>query len=454
MVFTRRRRRFTRRRHKFYKPRYRRRWRRRWHWGRRHSRRRWRKTEVVYEHRPRKRKRIVCTGWEILGVVGSHLIFTYDKDGNPTVTTTRNTKNNKQVTWQKDAGFVTSNNTFTPGRCTFASFIGGYGQGTFTLGGLCLRASLGMARFSDSFEGYDWVKYLGGSYQLVPNAEVDWLFRWDNHKNVGYDASGRDESKDEGKWNHPANLLLYPFVSIVESIKRSKCCKWKHRRFRPNPLWEGWWDKDRFATYVLGGYMWTTIDLDNPMGLAPYARDTGTESSAPLRNDWWPSNYPSQTQGKCPTWINRQEWDKGFLEDNQDNRFRNITWPLSGDKRPRYGPFCPPVLQTDRPQTLWFRYKFVFQFGGTNIENYFPRYPVSEVRDPPKTCPSGCQSCIGEGDLNSNGILTDDAYERITGADKHGRMERESAKTRLLQLIAKQLKKKRVKWGNVETRYY
>lgn len=210
------------RRHKFYHPKRRHYFRRRrWRYPRRryHHRRR---TEVLREHRPRKLKHVSVIGWEILGIAGT----TYFWDAENKLKSAQNIKNNAEVQHLVQLGIGTGNakpnwTTSTNTQCEFKHFCGGYGQATFSLAGLAERARYGMARFTESMEGYPWIKFKGASFQLVPAMEVDYLFRLNNR--APYKTTV--ESTGEAKWNHPGNLLLHGGTRIVESIYRSKCCK-------------------------------------------------------------------------------------------------------------------------------------------------------------------------------------------------------------------------------------
>lgn len=309
------------------------------------------------------------------------------------------------------------------------------------------RAQLGMARFSESMAGYTWIKFKGAFFQLVPSNEVDYIFRLQNH------APGTDtERRDEISWIHPGTLLLLPGSKIVESIKRTKCCKWKHIKYRPPPLYEGWYDIENFASYILVAYEWSTISVNNPMGIPPYKisnSDTSQDQAGDVENQWWKDGNKCNASGfHPPLWLNRTEYNKNF--NNQTGGFWDQIWKT----KPKCSPFCPPVFTTEHANTLWIRYKFWFQVGGTTLENQIPEYPLKEVEPPPSKCPSSCTTCIDpKEDLDSDGILTETALKRIIGGDN--KKHRLLAKLkRILTRQQQKVPRPRIKWGTIETKYF
>lgn len=329
----------------------------------------------------------------------------------------------------------------------FGDFCGGWGSASFTLASLVQRARAGMARFSEKIEGYPWIKWLGATVYLVPNNEVDYLFSWDSHR-----PPTQEEKAKEERWCHPGVLLNLPWTRTVESIRRTKCCKWKRIRIKPPPLFEGWYDKEQFAKYILGSYLWTTIDMSNPMGLAPVA-NTGkivTEGATGLlfENKWFTECAKNGQFATRPTWIDRTTYDTQFLKSETDIT-EWLNWQLKGEvpNKPKFGPFCPPVLPTQDPQTLWIKYTFRFKVGGASFQNFFPNYPISEVEAPPGPCTGDCTACIRSEDLDSTGILKDGALRRITKPDHSHKLQ--YLRRRIIDTIRKKLKartKKSVKW--------
>ncbi|BBE36946.1 hypothetical protein [Upsilontorquevirus viver2] len=415
--------------------------RRRW-WPRRKWRRHhhhWRRYQVIKEGVPRKKVTVICRGWEILGVIGSQVQFTTLPSSSDAIQVRRNIKNNAKVDYLSK--LINSTGSIT--NCEFKDFCGGFGNASFTLSGLVQRNQLGMNRFSSRINERHWIRFLGGGLKFPPNNEIDFLFRASTHRpKEGTDREARD------KWNHPAHLLNLPGTIIVESIKRTKCCRWKHMRFRPPTDFEGWYDLDQFKDFNLLTYYWTTIHLTNPMGLAPYTT-TMSEDRAPLKNKWW-----GPTGSRSASWINRSEYDREFLSENETSWLQQLwNFVSSSQKRPKYGPFCPSIYPSTEPQTLWFMYYFKFQIGGLNIDQRFQSWPVDEYTTPP---PDATEEIRG-GELDASGWLCDDAFRRIVGADNQDGLERTAVLTEQQLKLYKLLYSKfgpqrRVRWGRVRTR--
>nr|QLG20796.1 ORF1 [Lycalopex gymnocercus torque teno virus 2] len=433
---TRYRRRWRPRRH-FRRRRYRRRGRRYYH--RRRGGRRW---QTVREALPRKRHYLSVTGWEMLGAIGSNIHFT--EDG---LQVERNIKNNNEVHYFDK--LITSQGKVSDKQMGFIDLCGGYGHADITLNGLIQRNQLGMNRFSEDLKEFHWIKFVGGWFQFPPNDEIDYLFRVEHHK-----PADTTQTQSKQKWNHPAHLINLPGTKIIESIYRSKCCRWKFTRFSPPAEFEGWYELQTFAKFKLLSYMWTTVDLSNPLGLAPYkntedpTQENNIEGHGALENSWWPKKGESRN---C-AWIDRKQYDDAFLRGN-DKSWWSKFLPTS-ETKPKHTPFCPPVWPTDKPQSLWVRYKFKFMLGGFNIGNNFQNYPLIEYQDPPRQILSA--EDIHPGELERNGDITARAFRRIIGADNQDEVERTQHLTeqelQLYKSLYYQLRRKRVTWGIVETR--
>nr|UZV41792.1 MAG: ORF1 [Anelloviridae sp.] len=431
----------TRRRHFFRyrrrprRPRHRywpRRW-RRWNHYKRHPRVH---KEVLTEYTPRKQKRITCIGWEIMGCNGSsikqwtssnQLLLNYF------------TPNNKEVKYYQTMGMTNTNTNYQLHKVNWGDFQGGYGGAWFTFTTLLQRNRLGMNRFTDSFEGFDWIKYLGCRIQLIRAVEIDYLFRPDLRR-----APSSQESADEAQNIHPANLLNFPFVKWVQSLKRSKCCKTISFKIHPPAEMIGWWGVETFMPKTLFGYQWTTIDPNNPLGMNPNTQISLNDG--PINNEWLGADNKN-IDTFCATWGNRTTWDNQFLDSvvpDGTYQKRDQTIPKN-NKKPKHSPFCPPIIFCDFVNTFWFRYKFFFKVGGTNISRYPVRVPFTEINPPCN--PQTCEACIKEGDLNKWGLLKEKSLQRITGIT----FRKKTILEKLTRFI--RYKQRKVHWGKKTTRY-
>nr|ASH99095.1 ORF1 [Giant panda anellovirus] len=433
---------------------------RKWRRPRRIWRRHWRRyrrprVRSVTQVQPRKKKTIVVTGWEILGTIGSQIQYRYDegtKSGHIDIQNIAPT--NKQVDYLAHLIPQRLNNqcSDTWGQGTprtaqpakepnYWNFVGGWGYAKFDFQSLVLRNLLGFNRFSDSFVGYTHIRIIKFRLDLVRGYSVDYLYRLQMH---------RGPQDREDPLMHPANLLNMPFVTWVESVKRSKCCRHKIIRRRPGIDYTGWYDIETFRNYELFSYMWTAFDPNNPMGKNPRVDS---------RTEWWDQSWIT-SKGKDTkirenmnvTWFDRN-WDNTFVKNvnnimTPEDSIWDFIWPQQKPEnfKGKHTPFLPPVINTEVINTLWFRYKIWFQVGGGSISRISPWWPIRETVDttnPKNGCPPNCPYCIHKGDTDEQGILTEHALERITGDAEHRQRD---LVEKLARIIRQSRKRKRVTW--------
>lgn len=384
-------------------------------------------------------------GWEILGRIGT--VFTYN--GGSWVATNL-IKTNAKVGYLSKMGISGANNNLEENSCEYSDFCGGWGGATFTFSGLVQRAIFGMARFSDCTDGFPWIKYLGGYVTMMQGREVSYLAKFSTHHGLA------DEYAKETKWVTPGALLNQPGTILVPSLKDSRCCRRKHLRLKPPPGIEGWYDKDKFVNFILVSYWWTAFDIFDPLGPQPLSSTgepikTNTGTNIRLQNNWFNDklNCPAKGRPVIPYWTNRDTYDKKYVDDKASLTVKwwNIlfdsttTW-FNSENYPRCAPFLPPWITTGGSDTLWFRYKFYFQVGGSDLQNHVPQYPVHEVDDPP-VCTQRCPARLDTEDFDSDGIITDRALERITRPGDRRRDLAEELKCALYQKIREKLIKRR-----------
>ncbi|ASH99112.1 ORF1 [Giant panda anellovirus] len=425
---------------------------RRWRRPRRYWRKAWRRYrrrkpyKPVYQVQPRKRRLLVVTGWEILGIQGSRISYTVDANNKGHIEILDVAPSNKQVKylsfmipcsinnvcdeqWNPQGGRDDCEHTQRAKKPTYWDFVGGYGQAKFDLQSLVLRNLLGMNRFSEDIRGWTHIKFLRFKFQMVRAPELDYLFRTQMH---------RSPEDWELYAVHPAWLLNQPSVRWIQSIKRSKCCKMVTIKRHAPIDYSGWYDIESFRNYTLVTYQWTVFDPNNPMGKNPKYNTADNESK--FWNDDWMRKSNVDRQGQ-PTrigrnlndtldWMNRITYDNTFVN-NVTNNFpgaetKKTWWDVifsNSDERisGKQTPFLPSIITADRPNTFWFRYKFYFQLGGITIARHLQKWPIREFDDDTKTCnPSArCQYCIQKGDLDEHGILKEKAFQRITESPEH-----------------------------------
>nr|UZV41774.1 MAG: ORF1 [Anelloviridae sp.] len=436
---------------------------RRWRKPRRHWRRAWRRyrrrsrVRPIIQVQPRRKRFLVVTGWEILGVQGSQVSYKVPQAGDPTIEITNVAPSNKQVTYLYKMVPATPQNTCDDrwisetGKPTFWDFVGGFGQAKFDLQSLILRNLLGMNRFSENIRTFSHIRFIKVKIQLVRGPTIDYLFRIQMHR-APFDV--------ETNMIHPAHFLNMPFVTWVESVSRSKCCRMKVLRRRAPTDLSGWYDIETFRNYELITYQWTVFEPNNPLGKNPQIDQNKT---------WWDDSWMRLKStahqigiNKKIDWQDRGSWDATFVNkiakdqgfENKDPKpqdgvnwwdwiFKTTTMTTKGKNTP----FLPSIINSDRINTFWFRYKFYFQVGGAGISRELMDWPIRETYNDNNVCTGDrtCPYCIKEGDLDDTGLLKEEAYERITRPPEH---RKKKLVALLAQLIRERRKRKRVRWAD------
>nr|WBM82719.1 MAG: ORF1 [Torque teno polar bear virus 39] len=443
-----RRRRFPRRRRFiYYKHPWHRRW-RRWWWRRRRN-------PPVRAPRPRQIRNLSITGVELLGIQGSEvsMVYTPESDTLNQGTWQINVRNmapsNKEVEWM---GKLFPLHDFVRNDCSdkfqngvqYWDLVGGWGQANFSLESLIWRAILGFAKFSTTLERAQLVRFKGVKFTLERAPTINWLFLAEYHR------SGLDWEKD---LIHPVNLLCTPKTVIVNSVQRSHCCKSPRVRRKCDPTQAGWHDLEEFMKEPIVNYAWSVVNLTNPAGRNPKIH-RGLDS--PIQNTWLTEAAGQNLFSYCPPWARRAQYDRTFVNNMTNLNTYNDNWWEWGKTETtqtikcaygKYGPFMPPVIAADAPQTIWMRYQFYFQLAGRSFGFNRTAWPVREADTCSfcAPCPKGtCDACIKKGDTNKDGILKKKALKRIINAPN-------PRKRQLLEKLAADLRKnlrkrKRVRW--------
>nr|WBM82737.1 MAG: ORF1 [Torque teno polar bear virus 45] len=450
MPYRRRRRRIPRRRSQLHYRR--RRWirkgRRRWHW------RRGRRYSTVRVTRPKRIQWLSVRGFEFLGVQGSEIEFSLITDEQPN-------SPSKKGEWRIDMKNVAPSNKesvylskIIPPTYDFHNscqdqwadlplsywdFVGGFGQAEFTLRSLLLRAIFGFARFSRKLEDVQYIKFIGFKFNMIRAPTIDYIFLPEPHRG-SYDY--------EKSLIHPANLLNTKGAIIVNSLKRTKCCRTPRVKKRADPTIFGWHDLEDFLGVRLTGYVWSIIQMNNPIGRnSQITRNL----KSPVTNNWFREKDSHKTISTfCPLWMNREKYDKVFVQTidrAQSDQFNKnwYDWIFQQDIKDnqvdcdygKYTPFVPPVTPAPQPQTLWFRYVFLFQVAGRTFGRTPPGYPVRET-DVCEPCAPSCDACIYPEDLDKWGLLKEKAYKRIIRSPQR-------TKKRMVEIIARALRERKRK---------
>nr|ASH99121.1 ORF1 [Giant panda anellovirus] len=430
-------------------------------WRRAHRRRgyyRRRRVSNIRQLQPRKKRLLVVTGWEILGQLGSQIKYGVGEDKNPVIEVLNPVPINKQVEYlwklipqgleNKCTDYWTMNMNDDNKKPwlgpTHWDFCGGWGYAKFDFQSLILRNLLGFNRFSDDIKSFTHIRFLKFKIQLVRGSSVDYLFRLQMH---------RGPQDWESPLVHPAHLLNMPFVTWVESNKRSKCCRMKVLRRLATTDLSGWYDIESFRALELFSYQWTAFDPNNPLGKNPILpKELGDKKW--WNDDWMrvragrekgPENAKIIKDNRRLDWMERTTYDNNFVGSidpknlTQTQNFWDWLFdPKNIKKQGKSSPFLPPILPSEYVNTLWFRYKIYFQIGGQTISRLAPPWPLRETYDNTsgKCLIRDCPDCIREGDLDDTGQLKEAALERITESPKR-------RKARLVAKLAEALQQRR-----------
>nr|WCS65821.1 ORF1 [Torque teno Leptonychotes weddellii virus 1] len=447
MVFRRRRYRRPRRprwrgkRRKFYR---RRKFHRR-HWHRRGLYPRQRSSTVRY-YPSRRRKRISVRGWEPLG--------------NVCPADCASVEATPYIDLDMDSVdiFRTNSGTSPNG----AQWHGQWGHHFFTFHSLLNRSKYFFNYWSSDWEGYDYLSFLGGYIWLPRKPSFSWMFYLDTsiQSNPKDMTIPENKYKYEKSWVHPGIMLNRPGSKILLSTLQSRGRSLFRRiSVRPPAGWEGSYRMDVAHDYLLFHWSWTTVNLTSSFYDFYCQRKRGKDDPDQcIANPWF--------MGEKATYDKVQGWssDHGQAKHNSQTLMNNLNkfhfdsraaWvnrklyvkadcstTVGQDKVPgnfhNWGPFLPQNVLFDLSfgNSIYFRYKLFFKVSGDSL---YRRQPSTRCKDgviPP--CPGFTDNNCPEipthsilkkrtppsiydilpGDLDETGMLTERAYERITGSDR------------------------------------
>nr|ASA48637.1 ORF1 [Torque teno Leptonychotes weddellii virus 1] len=431
-----RRSRYRGRRKHFYRRRYPRyhRWRRR-----RHLRPR---TASVRYYPSRRRKRISVRGWEPLGNIC------------PTVPASVEAKPYLDLD-------VSERNIFED-NVTNSNWNGTWGHHFFTFNALLIRSKYYFNTWSSDWEGYDYLRFLGGKIWIPRMPGFSWMFGVDSSIQSNPKEGGpEDKYKWEKTWIHPGILFNRPgtrlMISTVQAHNRSF---FRKLGVKPPAAWEGNYRMDVAKDFLLFHWYWSVCNITSSFYDFYCQRKKGKDGpDTCIQTPWF--------MGEKNTWSSMQTWIRNGkapnakkLKENLDKRpyvDKRAAWvnrslyeksdcvntPSADTAIPsnfhNWGPFLPQsvLLDSSTGNSVYFRYKLYFEVSGDTLYRRLPSEPCKDSVIPPAPgtsmdpCPQvSSRSLLKKrknppsiydilpGDLDEDGIITERAYERITGPDR------------------------------------
>lgn len=308
-----------------------------------------------------------------------------------------------------------------------AVWHGTWGHHYFTPGNLMGRALAYWNKWSEDWASYDYIQFFGGTIKIPQTATTTWMITFDEYLQTK--LKDYNPKTPEDKWGHPGILINDPKTHIIYPPNIYNHKKYYKVKVRPPPGWRGLQRLPDAQSYILLHWLWTWADLTH--AFYDISQDSSTQHTCQIA-PWWAGN------AKLDKWVDRSTYQTCDSNQTPDS----------------WGPFLP-CKYTHAPEcSLFFMYKLRFKVIGTSIWRPLPRNIQSEGLVPePKPAPSFSgtgeadkkrrrpqdEADIWPGDLDSDGILTERAYQRITG-DHHRDKRRCLEDTGRLRLIHDKLR--------------
>nr|QYD02371.1 ORF1 [Torque teno felis virus] len=389
--------------HRRYTRRRRYPWRRRY-FRRRYHRRRWRPTvrsTNLREYIPGRHRYITVTGWEPLANI-------YNTDSAKT-----RAEPYKSVEPQGTTG----------------QWHGTWGAHYFTPDNLMLRAQAYWNQWSADWSTFDYIKYIGGTIKIPQTASQMWMINFDEYMQVNLKEYQPKVTED--RWVHPGVLLNNPHTHIIFPPNIYAKKRMYTIKIKPPPGWKGFQRLPGAGAFICTHWCWTWADLTHAFYDPSWQHDNLHTCS---QEPWWGKNASLQR------WVDRTKYAScGSAIDEKS-----------------WGPFLPCKPSQYPECSLFFMYKLRFKVVGNALWRPLPRNIGSNdlVPEPPgpgetdqaktRHSPKACKrpqdtADIWRGDLDSDGILTEEALQRITG-DHNYPKRRRLEEQRRLRSIARKLK--------------
>nr|QYD02176.1 ORF1 [Torque teno felis virus] len=349
--------------------RYRRHWRRRryFHGGTAQRRR-------VVQWVPRRRRYVYVRGWEPLG--------------NLCMTDYASTEAKPYASLEQ------------PGS---GQWHGTWGKHYFTPNNLLLRASAYWNQWSDDWAGYDYISIGGGTIYIPKDKQVEWMINFDPYLQQLSVLGSKNNNED--RWVHPGVLLNTPGTHLIMPPTMYQRKDFYKIKLRPPPGWVGYQRFPEAMGFILLHWAWSWFNLQHAFFYPNYGVETSTCEQEP----WWGGN------NQWNKWVDRSSYTTCTTNLPQK------TW----------GPFLPCKFGQNGPETsLMFFYKLKFTFSGNSLWRPLPRNYANDGLVPVPPGPTSDQTNtrssrkkkrplheadIWPEDLDSDGLLTERAYQRITG---------------------------------------
>lgn len=293
---------------------------------------------------------------------------------------------------------------------------GTWGKHYHTPNNLLLRANARWNMWSDNWTTFDYVLFAGAKIYIPQPRHNGIMITFDPYlqtKILSY-----QEKNVEDAYIHPGILLNMPHTHIIMPFTMKHKPGMYKIRVKPPPGWSGYQRFPEAMGYILYHWGWTWFSFNtaffNSFG------DSGTDQ-CPIGPWWATNNYLDK-------WVNRMKYDTATTTS------KTRTW----------GPFLPPKIDRGTEESVFFFYKIKLRLSGDSI---WRPVPTSFVRDGLVPEPGGPTTTafrskakkhskgkkrpqdifdILPGDLDSDGILKEGAYHRITAdhpANKRRRVE-------------------------------
>lgn len=349
---------------------YKRRW---WRRFRRGGRRRTVRPRTVRQDIPKRHRTIVVRGWEPLGnLCASALAKTECTPYN---------KIDKGETGQ---------------------FNGTWGKHYFTLNNLLLRGNAYWNTWSDNWASFDYVRFTGARILIPHYGTATWMINFDPYveqlKTLG------QKNANEDKWVHPGILLNTPGTHIILPPSVNNRRSFYKIKVKPPPGWGPYQRLPEAMGYICFHWVWSWFSLD-----APFFNRCPQNQNPCEQAPWWAS-----VNDKWNKWVDRSKYGDTCTSANEN-----------------WGPFLPTRYGGTAPeQSVYFLYKLYFKFAGNCIWRPVPRNFANDglIPLPPTQASTKVdtgsdynskkrprdEADIWPGDLDSDGILTERAYKRIT----------------------------------------